>query len=66
MIEDDPSTAKLIQEALTGSGHTVLACGDTDSGRERAEQEQWDVIVLDRLLPHSQLLAGLRACGLRR
>ncbi|MDR1994799.1 response regulator transcription factor [Azonexus sp.] len=67
LIEDDPSTARLIQEALTGSGHTVLACGGADSGRERAEQEQWDVIVLDRLLPHShdglELLADLRAHG---
>ncbi len=67
LIEDDPSTARLIREALSASGHAVIACGDAESGRERAVQERWDVIVLDRLLPHScdglDLLAELRAQG---
>jgi two-component system OmpR family response regulator len=67
LIEDDPSTARLIHDGLARSGHDVMTCPDADSGTARALQDRWDAIVLDRMLPGSRdgldILAQLRERG---
>ncbi|QNK01901.1 response regulator transcription factor [Dyella telluris] len=51
LIEDDIATSDLIREGLTGAGHEVIACHDGSSGLAHANNERWDLVVLDRMLP---------------
>jgi two-component system OmpR family response regulator len=51
VIEDDPTTAGEIVAQLAKHGHDVHAVGDGLAGLEKAEQGQFDVITLDRMLP---------------
>ena len=51
LIEDDRYTAEFIRGGLQQSGYAVEVCHDSISGLEQASTGQWDVIVLDRLLP---------------
>jgi two-component system, OmpR family, response regulator len=51
IIEDDRDIAKLIETGLTQAGHTVVVCLDASSGLDKALYEDWDVLILDRMLP---------------
>ncbi|GAA0721787.1 response regulator transcription factor [Dokdonella soli] len=65
LIEDDKPTARFIRDGLQRSGCTVEACHDGKTGLTQAIEGQWDVIVLDRMLPGGvdglDILAALRA-----
>jgi two-component system OmpR family response regulator len=65
LIEDDQATAQFIQEGLRRSGFVVMACHDGARGLVLANEAQWDIIVLDRMLPGGldglDILATLRA-----
>ena len=67
IIEDDSENARYIGAGLKELGHAVSICPDGPSGMQRATQEQWDVIVLDRMLPNDvdglSILSSLRALG---
>lgn len=64
LIEDDTQTAGLIQERLIQAGYEVTVCHDGAGGLARTANEQWDVVLLDRMLPGGldglDLLAALR------
>ena len=51
IIEDDRDIAKLIETGLSQAGHAVVVCLDALSGLDKALQEDWDVLILDRMLP---------------
>lgn len=51
VIEDDAETARYIGNGLKEAGFNVLVCGNGLDGLHHATNEQWDVVVLDRLLP---------------
>jgi len=67
IIEDDVDNARYIATGLKEMGHSAVVCPDGVSGLQRATQEQWDVIVLDRMLPNDtdglSILWSLRALG---
>lgn len=67
VIEDDAETARYIHDGLIEAGHGASLCGNGNDGLERASNEQWDVIVLDRMLPGEMdglaMLAALRQRG---
>lgn len=65
LIEDDKHTARFISDGLLRAGYEVEICHDGGAGLASATGAQWDVIVLDRMLPGGidglDILAALRA-----
>jgi two-component system, OmpR family, response regulator len=60
LIEDDPHTAAFIRKGLSEDGHTVDHTGDGKQGLFLATTENYDAIVLDRMLPALDGLVVLR------
>jgi len=52
LIEDDDSVAEFIASGLTEAGHLVDRRADGREGLLQASSETYEVIVLDRMLPH--------------
>ncbi|MDD9841884.1 MAG: DNA-binding response regulator, partial [Alphaproteobacteria bacterium] len=51
LIEDDKESANYIAKGLRESGHVVDYVTDGDKGLEMALAGQFDVLVVDRMLP---------------
>ncbi len=51
LIEDDQSVALYIKEGLEAAGHEVTAAVDGELGLQLARRSQYDVMVVDRMLP---------------
>jgi len=51
VIEDDPETASYIRNGLTEEGHTIDTVADGRDGLVQATSEDYDVIIVDRMLP---------------
>jgi two-component system OmpR family response regulator len=60
LIEDDPETAAYINEGLRDEGHKLDTAVDGRSGMFRAVGEEWDVLIVDRMLPGLDGLALVR------
>lgn len=69
IIEDDAENARYIAKGLGELGHVGVICSDGTQALERALQSPWDVIILDRMLPHGvdglAILARMRELGVR-
>lgn len=67
IIEDDSENARYVATGLKEEGHFAAICADGASGLQRATGEQWDIVILDRMLPNDidglSILATLRALG---
>lgn len=67
IIEDDALNARYIVEGLRQQGAHVSVCADGVQGIAQAVGENWDVIILDRMLPNGfdglQILQALRSMG---
>ena len=59
VVEDETSLREGLCELLTGAGHVVASCGDGATGLARALAEEFDVLLLDVMLPG---LDGVTAC----
>jgi two-component system OmpR family response regulator len=64
VIEDEPKIAQAIKRGLELSGFAVDAVLDGDSGLAHARDADYDVIVLDRMLPGS--VDGIAICKILR
>ncbi|WP_296000332.1 response regulator transcription factor [Rugamonas sp.] len=51
VIEDEVDTSRYICKGLREAGYTVTACADGEQGLDLACGADWDVIVMDRMLP---------------
>jgi two-component system, OmpR family, response regulator len=51
VIEDDSETAALINEGLVQQGHVVDVASDGDVGLSLASRRDYDVAIVDRMLP---------------
>jgi len=51
VVEDEPRMRELLRRGLTEEGHTVLCAVDGSEARMRLRQQQFDVVVLDVMLP---------------
>ncbi len=60
VIEDEPKIAQAIKRGLELKGYAVDAVFDSDTGYSYASTSDYDVIVLDRMLPGS--LDGVSLC----
>lgn len=61
VIEDDRETAQFLQKSLKESGHTVEVAADGETGLALAREGQFNVLVIDRMLPRLDGLAVIRA-----
>ena len=63
LIEDDTSVAQYIQDGLEAAGYAVEWAADGERGQALAQQGQFDVLIVDRMLPEMDglsLVQGLR------
>jgi two-component system OmpR family response regulator len=51
VIEDDADTARYVCKGLREAGYAVTACGTGQDGLDHAVGADWDIIVMDRMLP---------------
>jgi two-component system OmpR family response regulator len=66
VVEDDRETASYIRNGLTEEGHNVDVIADGRDGLVQATSEDYDVIIVDRMLPHLDglsLVRTLRGAG---
>ena len=67
LIEDDKAAAQLVQDGLQRAGFAVTVSHDGSRGLALANETQWDVIVLDRMLPGEldglDILSAMRVRG---
>lgn len=64
VVDDDSSVQTLLVELLSEQGHTAETCGDGATALERLQQQTFDFLVLDLLLPEINgftLIEKLRA-----
>jgi two-component system, OmpR family, response regulator len=66
VIEDEPRILAFVTRGLEAEGFTVDAAGDGHDGLRRAVLEEYDLVVLDLLLPRIDGLAVLRELQQRR
>lgn len=59
VVDDEPILVKGIKFNLEGEGHTVTGCHDGQEAVERAGKENFDLIILDLMMPK---MDGLEAC----
>ena len=68
VIEDEVKTAKFLKKGLGEAGFVVDVAGDGRDGLELAKTVEFDLIILDIMLPGLdgwQVLTGLRQAGTR-
>jgi len=67
VIEDEGDTARYISNGLREVGHTPTLVHDGAGGLHLATNEQWDIIILDRMLPDGvdglSIIATIRNLG---
>ena len=51
VVEDEPRMLELLRRGLTEEGHTVLCVADGDRARLKLRQQEFDVVILDVMLP---------------
>ncbi len=52
LVEDEPTVARFIQKGLSELSFEVVYAPDGKKGLEAALTDEFDVIILDRMLPH--------------
>ena len=57
LIEDDPDTAAYVIKGLEEEGHTIDHTADGRDGMAQAMNDEYDVIIVDRMLPGLEGLA---------
>ena len=59
VVEDNPSTLKMLAFLLRNEGYTVHAVNSANTGMELLRNEPIDLVVLDVMLPDA---SGLQVC----
>lgn len=67
VIEDDREASRYLEKALAEVGHSADVAGDGETGFALAETGNYDIMIIDRMLPRRDglsVIAGLRAKGI--
>lgn len=63
IVEDEVDLGSIVRDYLNANGFSCTLVTDADSGLEKIQQEAWDLIVLDVMLPSkSGRVNGLGLC----
>ena len=68
IVEDDPSVARFLLQATREAGYAPRGCGDGEVALCEAQNRDFDLILLDVMLPGLngvEVCARLRAAGVR-
>jgi two-component system alkaline phosphatase synthesis response regulator PhoP len=68
VVEDEPDIALGLEEDLTRHGYDVEVARDGEAAVRRGREQQWDIILLDIILPYRsgfEVCRELRARGVR-
>jgi two-component system OmpR family response regulator len=60
VIEDDPETAQYLVQGLNEEGHEVSLSCDGLEGKSRIVGEEWELVIVDRMLPNLDGLSLVR------
>jgi two-component system OmpR family response regulator len=60
LVEDDAETANYVLQGLQEAGHNVAVASNGRDGLFRAAGEDWDLLIVDRMLPGLDGLAMVR------
>ena len=63
VVEDEAKVAAAVRRGLEGEGFAVDVAGNGDDGRWMAEEHDYDVLILDIMLPG---MSGTELCAQRR
>lgn len=66
LVEDDRQVAEFVVAELSAAGHTCVHASDGAAGREAASSRNYDVMVIDRMMPKMdglELINTLRRDG---
>jgi two-component system OmpR family response regulator len=67
LVEDDADNADHIAQGFRALGHAVQVCGDGPQAIAGVTEREWDIVILDRMLPDEfdglSVLAALRERG---
>jgi DNA-binding response OmpR family regulator len=69
LIEDEKEICKIYEEVLGSGGFNILSAYDGDSGYEIAKLGDWDILLLDIMLPNKdgiEILSQLNSLGLTK
>ena len=61
LIEDDLEAARFLQKGLKESGYCVALAVDGRDGLKQAQEQAFDLLITDRMLPHLDGLSLVRA-----
>ena len=64
IIEDERKIASLIREGLARESYAIDVCYESEEGLNTARHENYDLIILDRMLPGSH--DGIEICKILR
>jgi two-component system, OmpR family, response regulator len=64
LIEDDAETAYYISRGLSEDGHDINTVHDGREGLRLANAENWDLLIVDRMLPEMDGLSMVQALRL--
>jgi DNA-binding response OmpR family regulator len=68
VVEDEPGIADFVERSLTAAGYAVTAVGDGDTGVSEALTGDYDLLLLDVMLPGRdglEILDAVRGSGKR-
>ncbi len=60
IIEDDTETAGYLSDRLLKHGHSVDVCANAETGSTRAREQNFDALIVDRMLPGIDGLTAVR------
>lgn len=56
IVDDDPEDVELVSQILQAAGYEVRSASDTRSGLRTADQERFEVVVLDHRFNNSPIV----------
>jgi len=69
VIEDDEENANFIAREFDALGYHTQVCRDSVSGLQQATRMNWDIVILDRMLPDDMdglsILTAMRDLGIK-
>ena len=63
LVEDAPDVQMIVSDLLSGHGHNVVVSGDGNEALRLAEEQRFDVMILDVMLPGK---TGFELCRIIR